>query len=196
LVLDEAKLVKGLHLRDEKAFSDAISRYSRLLWAVASRHLSKADGFSAHDIEECIADVFFDLWQNNERYDPLKGSLKSYLCTLTSRKAISRYRKAAQSKIVSFEDMNQAEELSSTEMSSEAPSVDEAIDMDYSDLYGAIAHLPEPTREILIRRYFFEERPATIARKMRLPKKEVENRLYRARKSLSCSLPDRYKEAL
>ena len=184
--MDEARLIKGLHLRDEKAFSEAISHYSRLLWVVASKHLSKAEGFSAHDIEECVADVFFDIWQNNERYDPKKGSLKSYLCTLTSRKAISRYRKAAQTKIISLEDMKQTEELF----------FEERIDGEYSDLYDAIAQLPEPTREILIRRYFYGEQPAVIATKMRLPKKEVENRLYRAKKSLSCSLPDRYKEAL
>ena len=187
LDVDEAKIIKGLRVRDEMAFSNAITCYSRLLWVVVSRHLSKAEGFTEHDIEECIADVFFDLWQNIERYDPEKGSLKSYLCTLASRKAISRYRRAAQTKVVSFEDLKQGEE----------PSFEEVLDVDeYSDLYSAIEHLPEPTREIIIRRYFYNERPATIAARMQLPKKEVENRLYRAKKSLSCSLSDRYKEAL
>ncbi|MCL1847278.1 MAG: sigma-70 family RNA polymerase sigma factor [Coriobacteriia bacterium] len=185
--MDEARIIKGLRARDEIAFAQAISSYSRLLWVVASRHLAKADGFTGHDIEECIADVFLDLWLNNERYDPEKGSLKSYLCVLTSRKAISRYRRAAQTKVVSFEDLRQDEE----------PSSEEAADVeDYGDLYRAIVHLPEPTREILVRRYFYNQQPAEIAARTQLPKKEVENRLYRAKQSLSSSLPTRYKEAL
>ena len=185
--MDEAKIIKGLREADEVVFSDTISRYSRLLWVVASRHLSRAEGFSEHDIEECIADVFFDLWQNSERYDSEKGSLKSYLCMLTSRKAISRYRRATHARVISLEDLKQGEE----------PSFEENVDAeDYRDLYAAIAHLPEPTQEILIRRYFYREQPAVIASKMHLPKKEIENRLYRAKKSLSCSLPERYKEAL
>ncbi|MCL1799628.1 MAG: sigma-70 family RNA polymerase sigma factor [Eggerthellaceae bacterium] len=187
LVLDEAKIIEGVRGRDEAAFSAAISRYSRLLWVVASRHLPKAGGFSEHDIEECVADVFFDLWQDSERYDPEKGSLKSYLCMLASRKAISRYRRAAQSRVISLEELRQGDE----------PSFEDALDaQDYGDLYAGIARLPEPTREILMRRYFYNEQPAAIAARMQLPKKEIENRLYRAKKSLSCSLSERYKEVL
>lgn len=185
--MDETRIVRGLRERDEGAFAQAVLRYSRLLWVVASRHLARADGFGEHDIEECIADVFFDLWQNNERYDPEKGSLKSYLCVLTSRRAISAYRRAAQTKVVLLDDLKRDEE----------PWYEELVDeVDYRDLYGAISALPEPAREILVRRYFYGEQPAAIAAKMQLPKKEVENRLYRAKRSLASSLPDRFKEAL
>ena len=184
--MDETKIIKGLRARDEAVFKDAISSYSRLLWVVASRHLSKTNGFSEFDIEECIADVFFELWQNIERYDPEKGSLKSYLCALTSHKAISRYRKASQTKVIPFGELRQEDE----------PTFEETFDTDdYSELYHAIALLPEPTREILIRRYFYEEMPAVIAAKMQLPKKEIKNRLFRAKKSLFYSLPITLKEA-
>ena len=185
--MDDAELAEGLGLRKEEAFIEAISRFSRLLWIVASRYLTRTDGFSDSDIEECIADVFLDLWQSIERYDPRKGSLKSYLYVLTSRKAISRYRKVAQAKIISFEDIPHEEE----------PFYEDSIDVaDYRALYSAIEQLPEPTREILIRRYFFEEKPALIAEKMLLPKKEIENRLYRAKKSLFHTLSQTEIEAL
>ena len=185
--MDEAKLIKGIRTRDETAFADAISCYSRLLWVIASTHLSKADGFSERDIEECVADVFFDLWKNSERYDPERGSLKSFLCTMASRKAISMYRRSVQAEIIFLEDIQKTEE----------PIVEEeGENEDYRELYEAISCLPEPNREIITRRYFFNEKPAAIAAKMKLPKKEIENRLYRAKKSLSYSLPDRYKEAL
>ena len=179
--------IDRLSIDRDKVLEEALASYSRLLWVVASRHLSRADGFSEQDIEECVADVFFDLWQDFDRYDPEKGSLKSYLCAVTSHKAISRYRKATQMKVISLDDVQQFEE----------PSYEEVVEPDdYRDLYDAISDLPEPTREILMRRYFFEEQPSTIATRMHLPKKEVENRLYRAKVSLSRTLPAKYKEAL
>ena len=191
--MDETKIITGLCSHDEQAFSEAIAGYSRLLWAVAGRHLSKKDGFSKQDIEECVADVFVELWRNNDRYDPEKGSLKSYLCMLASRKAIDRYRKAAHSKaqaeVIALEDLRS---YGVDEPFFEAE--DDSID--YRDLYDAIISLPEPSREILIRRYFYQERPKAIAEKMQLPIKEIENRLYRAKRSLFRTLPFSLKEAL
>jgi len=51
-------------------------------------------------------------------------------------------------------------------------------------LFAAIQSLTEPNREILMRRYFFEERPSYIAKVISLPVKEVENRLYQSKQKL------------
>ena len=185
--MDETRIRKGLKNREERSILCAIEQYSRLLGVVASRHLSKTAGFNEHDIEECVADVFLELWQNFEKYDPEKGSLKTYLCVLTHRKAIDRYRSKTQVKIISLEEVQQNEE----------PGYEDDFDIgDYNELYSAIMRLPEPTREILIRRFFFDEKPSTIAKKMNLPQKEIDNRLYRAKQSLAYSLPLRFEEVL
>jgi len=51
----------------------------------------------------------------------------------------------------------------------------------HQELYTAIDSLNEPNREIVIRRYFFEEKPACIAKAISLPTKEIENRLYQSK---------------
>jgi RNA polymerase sigma-70 factor (ECF subfamily) len=54
----------------------------------------------------------------------------------------------------------------------------------YYELYEAIRMLGEPNKEILIRRYFFDEKPSSISNKTCLPVKEVENRLYQSKLKL------------
>jgi len=55
-------------------------------------------------------------------------------------------------------------------------------------LTEAVDALEEPDREIIIRRYYRDEKPRAIARALDLPVKQVENRLYRAKAKLRASL--------
>jgi DNA-directed RNA polymerase specialized sigma24 family protein len=61
-------------------------------------------------------------------------------------------------------------------------------DNDYQALYAAIQALREPAREIMIRRFFHGQKPQKIADCMQLPKKQVENYLYNAKKTISDTL--------
>ena len=51
-------------------------------------------------------------------------------------------------------------------------------------LVRAVETLEEPDREILIRRYYREQKPREIAAALGLPVKQVQNRLYRAKRKL------------
>ena len=44
--------------------------------------------------------------------------------------------------------------------------------------------LGEPDREVLVRRYYYDQKPKEIAAVLRLPVKQIENRLYRAKRFL------------
>ena len=173
--MEQDELVYKLKKRDEKVFASLIETNSRLLWTVASGYLSRTVGCSAEDVEECVSDVFFELWEHPERFDPAKGSLKSYLCIITKNKAISIFRKKVQQNTLCLDDYRQVADVEQEDM----------LDQDYVILYAAIEALPEPTREILIRRYYHDEKPAAIAEKTGLAKKEVENRLYRGKQTLA-----------
>lgn len=52
----------------------------------------------------------------------------------------------------------------------------------------ALDHLKEPDKEIIIRRYFFNERPKVISEKMSLPSKKIENKLYQGKLKLKTIL--------
>jgi RNA polymerase sigma-70 factor (ECF subfamily) len=181
IAIEQEILTERLRLHDESAYQELFSSYAKLLWAVAGSILSGSGG-TAQDTEECVSDVFISLWNNPEGFDPLRGSMKSYLCQIAKNKAIDRCRAYRKQNVVRLEDYM------------ETVTDDDALEIpDYSRLYEEIRALPEPTREIMVRRYFHDEKPAKIAERLGLPKKEIENRLYRGKKALSVSLAD-YRE--
>jgi len=168
--------------RDEETFRELFQTYAKLLWAVAGGILSEKGG-AEQDIEECVSDAFIELWNHPEKYDPARGSVKSYLCRITKNKAIDIYRRKNRENVITIDEYI------------EAPASDIFDIPDYSRLYEAIEGLQEPTREIVVRRYFHDEKPARIAKRLGLQIKEVENRLYRGKKALMESLSD-YREEL
>ena len=180
--METAQFLEKLRNREADAYSVLIETYSHLLWAVASQYISKSAGFALEDIEECVSDTFIEIWENPERYDASKGSLKSYLCAITKYKAINIFKKNAKAKVVYFEDSQHLEKLHNKY------ELNPTEDFNYTELYASLSALPEPAKEIMIRRYFYEQKPAQIAETMGLSKKEAENRLYRAKQTLQNTL--------
>lgn len=174
--MEPNELIIRIGQRDEDALTELMRRYSRLLWTVAGGILSCSPYCTREDAEECVGDVFLSVWQNPEKYDPHRGSLKSYLCMVTKSRALNIYRKKSKDDVVYLDDFTESAGEDFQELT------------DYSELHKAITKLPEPTRTILIRRYFYEEKPRQIAQEMKLPSKEVENRLYRGKQFIAAQL--------
>lgn len=176
--MDDEMIKAKIAKHDQKAFSQIVDAYSKLLWAVAGGIICPTG--SAEDIEECVSDALMELWLHPNKYDPNRGSIKSYLCIIAKSRALNILRKKSKDNTIPI-DVG-AQELS----------VDDGLDIDdYSVLYGAIKKVKEPTKEILIRRYFNDEKTLEIAKKMGIPKKEVENRLYRGRQALKSMLTEK-----
>ena len=57
--------MKGVPELTERELEKIINKYSRLLWSVSSKILNGIG--DEQDVEECIADVFIDLWQETSR---------------------------------------------------------------------------------------------------------------------------------
>jgi RNA polymerase sigma-70 factor (ECF subfamily) len=172
--LEEGKLIEMLHSGDSEAFYHVVETYNKLLWVIVGGVLN--DVGTSEDIEECISDVYVSLWRKPKAYDPRKGSLKTFLAIVAKRKALDRYRQLTKMKIVELDDAIRSSDDDLLEFIAKR-------DM-YCELYEAIRLLKEPDQEILIRRYFLDEKPSGIAAKSSLPVKEVENRLYQSKLKL------------
>lgn len=46
----------------------------------------------AKDVQACVQDTFADFYARRKQFDPSKGSLRGYLITISTRKAIRRWR--------------------------------------------------------------------------------------------------------
>jgi len=172
--LDDKKLSEILRSGDREAFYHIMETYNKLLWVIVGGVLNGVG--TSEDIEECISDVYVSLWRNPKAYKPEKGSLKTFIAVAAKRKALDRYRQLTRVKIVELDDA-----IRSTDDDLLEYIIEREL---YNELYEAIRSLKEPDKEILIRRYFFDEKPSGIADKTSLPVKEVNNRLYQSKRKL------------
>lgn len=172
--MDEETLLKGLYSKDPQAIEFVIHTYRQFVFTIIYKILWKKG--MPEDIEECTSDIFIKLWKHPELYIPEKGTLKNYLGSAAKNRAIDKYR--------------QLSKMDSCEIS-ESICIDREDLQDmvvkkelYQQLYDAIETLNERDREIIIRRYFFNETPSVIAEKTSLSGKQIENILYQSKLKL------------
>lgn len=172
--MNDEKIIKKIKNGDESAIDYVITKYSKLMWTIAGAILKNVA--SAYDIEECVADVFIYLWQNPNKYDAKRGGLKVWLSVIARTQAIDRYRQLSKKETVALDETLLADQLGITE----GIIADDTKHM----LIAAVRALGEPDQEILIRRYYYDQKPKEIAVALDMPVKHVENHLYRTKLKL------------
>lgn len=171
--MNDRQIIHGINNRNEAAINKAINKYSKLMWYIAYTVLKNA---ATADIEECVADVFVYLWQNHDKYSGQRGSLKTWLSLVAKSKAIDRYRQLSKRSELSLNDEIIIEGITP---------VDDIISAETRrELIAAINSLTEPDREIIVRRYYYQQKPKEIGFILDMPVKQIENRLYRSKLKL------------
>ena len=172
--MNDEKITKAIRNRSEDAINDVITKYSKLMWSIAAAVLKNSG--SIQDIEECVADTFIYLWENPDKYDQQRGKLKTWLSIVARTQAINRYREITKQSTIALEDTIFVDQMGI---------VDGILEEDVRcALLSAINALGEPDREILIRRYYYDQKPKEIARALNLSVKQVDNHLYRVKLQL------------
>jgi len=172
-VLNDKKMISAIIKRDEQMLAFVIQKYSKLLWKITASILLNIS--SVQEVEECVADVFIFLWQYPEKYNPDRAKLSSWLSMIARSKAVDRYRSLIKNKEISMEEII-VESLGYAEV--------KTSDEDKEELLFYIAELDEKEKELIVRRYYYEQKPAEIALALDIPKKQIENRLYYAKQKL------------
>jgi RNA polymerase sigma-70 factor (ECF subfamily) len=173
--MTDEDVARKLRQKDIAVFDYIMEHYNKLLWAVVGNIL--ANGGSTADIEDCISDVYVKLLENPKLYDHKKGSLKSLLVKIAKNFAIDRYRKLtrnASTEIFENSGAYDDDDLLRSMLTKESR----------GKILEALDHLKEPDREIIIRRYFFNEKVKVISEKTHLQSKEIENKLYQGKLKL------------
>lgn len=167
-------IISRIRASDEGAIAYVMEKYSKLLWKICSAVLKNVG--NEQDVEECVADVFIWLWQFPDQFDSTRGSLKSWLCIHARSKAIDRYRKLSNYRAISIDDVMV---------------IGRICVQDYTihisrreDLAAAINTLSAIEQEILIRRYFYEQKPRDISIALEMPVKQIDNYLFRSKQKL------------
>ena len=176
--MTEKQMLAGLSAGDERALDAAISSYSRLLWGIAHAVLHHVG--TTQDMEECVADAFIQLWKSSASFSEYSGSVKSWLCVVAKSRAIDRYRKIVQKSEIALDEQIA---MCGIEI------VDQTLDAVLQrELIAAIQALGEPDREIIMRRFYYRQKPKEISLALDLPIRQVENRIFRAKQKLRAQL--------
>lgn len=172
--MNDERIISAIRRREEAAVNEAIEKYSRLLWSVAGAVLGGIG--SAQDAEECVADTFIYLWEHPDKYDPRRGKLKTWLSIIARTQALNRCREITKRATVPLEDDSFISQLGV---------IDDILKEETRRaLSAAVSALGEPEREILIRRYYYGQKPKEIALALDLGVKQVDNCLYQTKRKL------------
>lgn len=73
--------------RDEASLEELYERHAPRLYSLCLRVLHQPG-----EAQSVLSDVFHEVWQRAERFNPERGSVRTYLVTLTRCRAIDRLR--------------------------------------------------------------------------------------------------------
>jgi RNA polymerase sigma-70 factor (ECF subfamily) len=180
----DASLVVAIGRWNESALAEVYRRHSGTVYALARRILG-SDGRA----EEVAQDVFIDLWNRPERYDPARGSLRSFLVTVTHGRAVDVLRSDAAR---AGREQRIARETATAEYDVENQVWDLAV---ASQLQDAIATLSQSERDAIELAYFNGHTYREVATLLGEPEGTVKSRirtgLRRLRTALSQSESER-----
>ncbi len=118
--MNDTSILGRIALGDKSAVDACLDQYSGLVWSLARRACA-----SISDAEDAVQDIFVELWQKADRYDPSKSSEVTFIATLARRRLIDRYRRDRKAvETVNIEshnvDVAQPEPLEAAELADEA----------------------------------------------------------------------------
>ena len=153
---------------------ELIETYSSFVYTIVYSKLRSV--LAADDIEEMVSFVFSRVYEKRTDIDLKRGSLKGYLSTLAKRMSIDEYRRhIARVSMVEMTDEIAAVTADATDMQEnvERRLAQQAV-------VDALKRLEQTDRDVLVRRYYYNQKSAEIARTMHMSDAAVRKRLSRA----------------
>lgn len=171
--MEEQKLLELLLNYPEKGLEQIMKQYMGICYSIVKHRLSD---FSQQEIEECVSDVFVDIFNGREHISLQKGSIKTYICVIARRKAAQKYK-----------NLIEKQHLPLTEQLPSSQNQYEQIE-NHSMLLKCIQDLGEPDSHIFIMKYYFGYSTKIIAQKFNLKENTVDKKVQRGLQKLKKAL--------
>lgn len=157
--ISDTDLIVSLRKGDRAALSTLYDRYGGLVYSLALKLLDRRD-----EAEDLTQDVFLKLWKQ-EKFDPTRAKLSSYLCLITRSRAIDKLRsqRSEQKSIVKLQQVTVPETNLPTPLDSATQSEQQAF------VRQALSTLCEQQRQTLALSYYQDLSQSAIATQLNLP---------------------------
>lgn len=88
LALGNCALLPRVAKGEREAVEACLNKYRGLVWSLARRVLGNGP-----EAEDAVQEIFIELWQKADRYDPEKGKEVTFIAVLTRRRLIDKLRR-------------------------------------------------------------------------------------------------------
>lgn len=176
----DANLVVAIARWHEPAMAETYRRHGGAIHALARRVLRHEPS-----AEEITQEVFLDLWQHPEKFDPQRGTLRSFLLARTHGKSVDLIR--------SEESRKAREERTSRETATAGYDVEHQVfDLVVADqVKESMAELPDDLRQPIELAYFAGHTYREVAVMLQAPEGTVKSRIRMGLTRLRTSLAER-----
>jgi len=175
--LSDAQLVTAVARYNEVALAEVYRRHGGAVYGLAKRVLA-----NAAEAEDVTQDVFVRLWNEPDRFDPARGSLRSFLLTQAHGRAVDAVRASS---------ARRAREVREARRTAQA---DYGVDHEMSDLAvadqvaRALGDLPEEERRAIELAYFDGYTYREVATLLEQPEGTVKSRIRNGMRRMRATL--------
>lgn len=181
----ERKMIKKIRRKDPKGLDYIIETYSKKIYFLVNKIIGY---YGQEEVEECISDVFYRIWETIDEFDEDKGSFSSFVFMKAKYLALDYKRKLERKYINNLNSLDLEE---NTIKSNNTEQV--ILDKENSEeIINIIMNFKEPDKTYFYHKYFMYYKIDEIADKFQTTKASVENRLYRCRLIIKEHLEGRY----
>ena len=162
--MSDKELIELLKRSPEQGLAEVVVRYTAYVLKIARTKLDNV--CTREDIEEIVSDVFFSFYQQGQKCSFEIRSLRAYISLIAERRCVDVFRQRIRREdTVPLDDsvgMNVPENRE-----------------DHDILAENIKKLGEPDTSIFIRKYFYGQKTADIARELHMKPNTVDKRVSR-----------------
>ena len=175
--MEDNQIIELYWKRNENAIEETSQKYSAYCFAIANNILNNQE-----DAEECVNDTWLKAWNAIPPQKP--DNLKLFLAKITRNLSLNRIEAQNTKKRGNGEYALVLDELSEC-IASYSDVEDTYLAKELGELVRRfVRKLPEREGNVFVRRYFFMESVAVIAKRYRLTENHVMVMLSRTRKKL------------
>lgn len=138
----EATLLKRIADGDASAVRPMIDAYGGFVWSLVRARFPGSS--QQQDAEEVVQDVFASIWKDAGRFDPAKGSEKTFIAVIARRRVVDRLRRVGGTREMAVE----AEHLT-VEVDARPPAGLTSEAEDVRKAAQALESLAQPQRMVL-----------------------------------------------
>ncbi|MGN0620285.1 MAG: RNA polymerase sigma factor [Porcipelethomonas sp.] len=166
-----------------KAYEVLFDQYCNYVYAIVYNKLCSVA--SREDIEECVSDIFAEIYFNYDTKSGYQGDMKGYINTIAKRMAINKYHHLTSrlKHTAAIEEEHMAQIGSGENMEEESDNAELRC-----ILLNKINELGEPDSTIILQRYYYDRSSREIAELLSMKSSAVRMRCKRAMSRLKNKL--------